>query len=94
MVEILLIMLSGILAGYLLRKRSGIAAFLDKCILWAIYLLLFLMGLSIGRDPLIMASLPSLGMTALAISLSAISGSLIAAFLLWRFVFNKRGSTH
>lgn len=90
MYGILLIMGTGILLGYLFRKPLKHGLLLDKWILWSIFLLLFMMGLSIGHDQLIMSSLPSLGLMALAISLSASLGSLVFALLLWHMYFKNR----
>jgi predicted Kef-type K+ transport protein len=90
MIEILLLMFGGMLLGYLIRHKKSIISIAERLTVWSIFLLLFLMGLSIGRDPLILGNLPSLGLTALLISISGILGSLAMAWLIWKFVFNKK----
>lgn len=76
-------MLTGIGVGFLLRKVS--LRWIDKFILFTIWLLLFLLGMEIGADANIVNSLPVLGLNALVISLTATAGSCIAAALLARW---------
>ncbi len=86
-----MLMFGGMGAGYLLRKRRKLIRGIERAITWCIFLLLFLLGVSIGRNPLIMANLPSLGTTALIISLSGVAGSLLLALLIWKTRLNKQG---
>ena len=71
---ILLIVLAGILAGYSLRM----CAFLKKVnltISCTICLMLFVLGLSVGYNPLIVGNLGSFGGQALLLSVAGITGS-------------------
>ncbi len=90
MIEVLIIMSAGIFVGYLIRHRPRVIRVLDTLIIWSIFLLLFLLGLTIGRDPLIMSTLPSLGLTALVFSVAAMTGSIALALILWKLYFKKR----
>lgn len=90
MFEILLLMFGGIIAGYLLRREVRLIRFLEKLIIWSIFLLLFFLGLAIGRDPVIMAGLPSLGLSALVLSMAGILGSVLLALLLWKVYFSRK----
>ncbi len=90
MIEILLLIFGGMVLGYLVRHKEQIVHITERLIIWSIFLLLFLMGLSIGRDPLIVGSLPSLGLNALLISIAGIAGSLALALILWKFFFSKK----
>ncbi len=87
MTEILLIMLAGVITGFFLRNRNKVTGVVDKLIIVSIIFLLFSLGFAVGGDPVIISNLPSLGLTALALSLAGILGSLIMAMLLWRFYF-------
>ncbi len=89
MLEILALMLAGTAVGYLIRKRHGLVRWLEKGIMWSIYLLLFLLGLSIGTNETIMGQLPVLGGQAFILSLGGVGGSLLFAFLAWRLFFNN-----
>lgn len=79
----------GILVGYFLRGKEKVISGVEKAILWSIFLLLFFLGLSIGGNELIMASLPKLGLNALIITLGGVAGSLLVAWAIWKLVFVK-----
>jgi len=97
MLKVILVMIGGMLAGWLVRKLAagrgmrlvaeGVGGFL-KLTIW---LLLFVLGVQVGSDEVIMHSLPTLGLEALLIGLLATLGSCIGAWLLWRHVSRKGG---
>lgn len=91
MFEIILLMLAGMATGYLVRHRRKLLRRLETSILWSIYLLLFLLGISIGTNAGIMGQLADLGGQALVLSLAGTAGSILFAFLGWKFIFNKKG---
>ncbi|HBI80845.1 MAG TPA: DUF340 domain-containing protein [Bacteroidales bacterium] len=82
-------MLGGMLLGFLLKTKQRIVTANEKLITYAIYLLLFLMGVSIGSNELIMNSLSSLGTLALLLSTGAVAGSILMGFLVFKFFFKK-----
>lgn len=83
------IMTNGIIIGYLLRSVKRVLQINERLTMWAIYLLLFVMGLEIGSDADIMDALPTLGLKALIISFAGILGSIVAAFFVYRFFFRE-----
>lgn len=89
MIEVVGIMLGGMLLGFLLKTKQRIVTANEKLITYAIYLLLFLMGVSIGSNELIMNSLSSLGTLALLLSTGAVAGSILMGFLVFKIFFNK-----
>jgi len=89
MIEILVIMFSGILIGFILRKKRYVIMLFDKLTSLSIYLLLFLLGLSIGNNELIINQFSQIGMNAMLISFSGISGSVILSYFAYKFF--KRG---
>lgn len=90
MIEILIIMAAGIVLGLGLRRRPVVVRHIERAITWSIWLLLLLLGIAIGSSQAIMEGLAQLGLTALYITLGAVAGSILAAGLLWRFVFLRR----
>ncbi|PKP39112.1 MAG: DUF340 domain-containing protein, partial [Bacteroidetes bacterium HGW-Bacteroidetes-15] len=54
-------MILGIALGYAIRKHKKIVRIGDSLIMWAIYLLLFLLGVAIGTNETILKNLPTLG---------------------------------
>lgn len=90
MFKVLFITFSGIALGYLLR-RQGWVEWLYKGISYTIWLLLFFFGLQVGANEQVVANLDTLGLKALAISLSGVLGSCCFAWMVYRFVFSKGG---
>lgn len=89
MIEIIALMLTGMLLGYLLRNKRRFVRLLERGIIWSIFLLLFLLGLAIGTNDQLMAELPVLGGRALMLSIGGIAGSVLLSVLAWRFIFQK-----
>ena len=85
MFVVISIMFGGIAVGYLLRRVE-----IGKPISYTIFLLLFLLGITVGSNREIINNLSSLGGQALAISASATLGSLIAAWAVYHFFFKER----
>ena len=85
-------MLLGIGAGWLLRSRR-IAPAVGRLIMVAIFLLLFLLGVSVGTNRQIMENLSTLGLEALLIGGAATLGSVCCSWGVWRLFFRK-GEEH
>ncbi len=82
-------MLAGILAGRLLRGRR--MSFLPRIVMFFIWLLLFLLGVEVGANPEIVASLKLLGLEAVVIAVAGTLGSVLLAWALWRYVERSNG---
>lgn len=87
------IMFGGIALGYLFRRKT-ILHTLGKPINYTIYLLLFLLGISVGGNPEIIRNLPSLGGQALLLAFAGTLGSVLAAWGVYRFFFKKDADKH
>ncbi len=74
-------MLTGIISGYLLRKKK--LGFMNGLILTLIWALLFLLGLEVGMNETVVRKFASLGLEAAIIAIAATLGSVIGAKLLW-----------
>ncbi|GFM37428.1 LysO family transporter [Desulfovibrio psychrotolerans] len=81
---------AGIPLGYALRRREKVIYTVDKLTMWAIYGLLFLLGVSLGSDAELIRQLGTIGAQAFAISLSCLAGSVAAVWLLDRFILRGR----
>ena len=79
MLPVLTAMVSGMIAGFLIRKHRRIFLFLNPAIAWIIRLLLFLLGFGIGSDKNLLSRVPSLGFKGIVLAFSAIGGSVLAA---------------
>lgn len=82
-------MAGGIFLGFLLRAKQRIVSANETLITYAIYLLLFMMGVSIGSNEQIMNSLSTLGIVALIVSMGAIIGSILTGFLVFKLFFKN-----
>ncbi len=75
---------SGLLLGYLSRKRN--LNVVHRIITWLIWILLFLLGTEVGGNKMIMEGLHTIGFEALIITLAAVGGSILGAWGLWLFI--------
>lgn len=89
MLTVVGIMTAGIVLGFMIRKYPAIIRISDTLTTWAIFLLLFLLGLAIGRNDEIMRNLHSLGLQALLITIGGVAGSVLLAFVLYKTLFKK-----
>ena len=83
------LMLSGILVGYLLRTKE--LGGIGKVITILIWMLLFLLGVEVGSNRQIIEGLGSLGLEAVLITFSGVSGSCLLAWTLWYLLYKRKG---
>ena len=95
---VILFIFLGILSGVLCRKLSTGARisltdvatrWQGRIVTWLIWLLLFLLGIEVGSNEMIVRSLPTLGVEALLLSLAATLGCCVLAWMLWRVSKNN-----
>lgn len=84
MFVIFAVILGGIVTGRLLQSRR--LAFVSRLIAVIIWALLFLLGLEVGSDPVVVGGMATLGRTAFVIFLFSVAGSIGASWLLWRCI--------
>jgi uncharacterized membrane protein YbjE (DUF340 family) len=86
MLGIIVFFAIGILTGYLIRKRKSIAGRFALPANIFLGFLIFMMGVSLGDNPAVVANIGLLGIKALALTFGAILGSiLLVAPLSWLF---------
>lgn len=85
----MIVMLSGILIGYILRNIRAIPTLVSKINIYIIFLLLFVMGLSVGNNPQVIQGLGTLGLLGIAISVVSIAGSVFLSWIVYRHLFKK-----
>ena len=90
MFGVMRVMLSGILIGYILRTIRAIPALVSKINIYIIFLLLFVMDLSVGSNPQVIQGLGTLGLLGIAISVVSIAGSVFLSWIVYRHLFKKR----
>lgn len=85
---ILLVLAAGIVAGYFLRSRTAVRSTASTVTTGSLYLLIFLLGLSVGANETVVRALGRLGMQALILSAGAVAGSVLVSWLVSRLFFN------
>ena len=83
MFSIIMIALCGVVAGFGLRRWKGLQH-VNSTITITICFMLFVLGLSVGENRLIVSNLWSYGSQALLISLASILGSAIGGWALYK----------
>lgn len=89
MFTIIGLMLTGMLLGYLLRKRD--LKKIHQIITLLIWLLLFILGIEVGSNEQIIKGLHTIGLEAVILTLGGPLGSVIAAWALWRALYKRKG---
>jgi len=90
MFTVVLIMAAGMLAGYLLRKHKKLISLSEKLVMWAIYLLLFLLGVAIGVNDQILERFADLGLLAMAVTIGGVAGSIFMGWIVFSVFFIEK----
>lgn len=88
MVSVLLVMTAGIIIGAFIHHKPLLVRINDQLISLAIYVLLFLLGISVGLNKTIVQNIGTLGYQALVITLGAVLGSVLFSWLIFRIFFS------
>lgn len=88
MVAILLVLSAGILLGLLIVNYPKLHILNNNLLNYAIYLLLFLLGISVGTNREVIQNLDKIGLEAITIAIASITGSVLLSFLLFKLLFN------
>lgn len=89
MITVLVIMTVGIFIGWIFHNKKKFLKIIDKLTNWAIYLLLFLLGLSVGTNDKILKNLDQIGFQAILITLFAVLGSVLVSWVTYIIFFKK-----
>lgn len=75
--------------GYVLRERQRLAKHIDTIVTWAIFILLFLLGISVGTNKTILGNIDTIFLQVIILTLGAVMGSVVIAYFTYRFFFKK-----
>lgn len=90
MFSIVFTMLAGMLIGHFLRDGKRLEK-IEKSTSVTIFVLLFVLGLSVGSNNVITSNLGRFGWQAAVLAILGMSGSVIAARVVTRLFFRKGG---
>jgi uncharacterized membrane protein YbjE (DUF340 family) len=88
-VLVLGIFVIGIALGYILRNKHFIAKYIDKVSNVSVYVLLFFLGISVGKNKVIVLQLGTIGLKAILLTIFALVFSIACSYLLYKFAFKK-----
>ena len=92
MIKILSFLVAGIIIGLFIQNKEKLIKINDKLMTWAIFALLFLLGISVGLNDTIMDNLDTIGLKALIITIGAIIGSVVVAWIIFPILFPEAHS--
>jgi len=90
MITVLLLMTAGIFIGWILHSKNKFLIITENLTTWAIYALLFMLGVSVGTNEKILTNFGKIGFQAIALTLFAVFGSILLAWLTYFLFFKKR----
>ncbi len=90
MITVLTLMTLGIFIGWLLHKKEKFLKVVSELTNWAIYLLLFLLGLSVGTNDKILNNFDIIGYQSIIITVFAVLGSVLVSWLTYILFFKKK----
>ena len=88
MFSIVMTMLAGVLIGHFLRNGKRVEK-IEKSTSITIFVLLFVLGLSVGSNNVIIDNLGRFGWQAAGIAMHGMGGSIIAARIVFQLFFKK-----
>ena len=89
MITVLILMTAGIVVGWLFHKKEKYLKISSELTNWAIYLLLFLLGLSVGNNKEILSNFDKIGYQSILITVFAVIGSVLVSWLTYTLFFRK-----
>lgn len=89
MITILLVLTIGILTGLLITNKPKLHWLNNQLLNLAIYLLLFLLGISVGTNKEVIENIGKIGYEAIAIAVASIAGSVLLSALLFQLLFKQ-----
>jgi uncharacterized membrane protein YbjE (DUF340 family) len=89
---VIAIVVLGVLIGFLVRELKSFLKVINVLVNASIYILLLLLGISVGSNRDIMAHLGTIGLKSLALSMAAIAGSMAVGFIVQRFAFREKAN--
>lgn len=79
----------GIGIGWLIREKEKVRKGVDSAVTWSVYLLLFLLGISVGVNEDIINNFSRIGYQAFWLTIGAVAGSVILAKVVYQFFFKS-----
>jgi len=89
MLTVITLLTLGILLGFLLSNKEKIIGCVDQLTNWSIYLLLFLLGISVGVNGKIIKNFGEIGIKATILTAGAMLGSVVISYFTYKLFLKK-----
>lgn len=89
MLIVFIFLTAGVLIGWTIKNSTVLITVSEKLLDWAIYLLLFFLGLSTATSEKVMNNIGKLGVLVLVITAAALFGSIIAGIIIYKKFFRE-----
>lgn len=89
MFKVLILLASGIVLGYVLRRTSLVKK-AEKSISATVLLMLFVFGITIGGNSGLVNNLGKYGAQAAILAVAGVAGSVITSYIAYRMITKKR----
>lgn len=90
MFAVLILMTIGIIFGSVFKNKTEMVKVIDPMTKISIYLLLFLLGISVGTNETVIKNIYSLGAQALSLTFGGVTGSVVLSFFTYNFFFKTK----
>jgi len=80
---------AGIMVGRLFREKDKTRKKVDLAVTWSVYLLLFLLGISVGVNDDIIQNFSRIGYKAFWLTIGAVGGSVLLAKIIFNLFFKS-----
>ena len=92
--QVILFLAAGVVVGYLSRSKTTFLTAVGSAAMWSLYLLIFLLGISVGANDAAIRSLGHLGWQAFVLCAGGIVGSILVSCVVSRMFFGSAESFH
>jgi len=89
--QVILFLAAGVAVGYLLRSKITFLTAAGSAAMWSLYLLIFLLGISVGANDAAIRAFGRLGWQAFVLSAGGIVGSILVSCVVSRMFFDSIG---
>ncbi len=90
MIFLALSLIAGISFGFLLRNREISHQISNRASSLLIFILLLLLGISLGRNKAVLGSLSFVGLQAIVLTFGGVAGSILVSLFIYRYFFEER----
>jgi len=87
--QVILFLAAGVVVGYLSRSKTTFLTAVGSAAMWSLYLLIFLLGISVGANDAAIRGLGHLGWQAFVLCTGGIVGSILVSCVVSRMFFDS-----